>query len=56
VDRVIQMMDGKVSRVIADRREILRLAGAADELDGHPPSVNGKPALAGDPLAILQGV
>ncbi|GIV69053.1 ABC transporter ATP-binding protein [Caldilinea sp.] len=56
VDRVIQMMDGKVSRVITDRREILRLAGAADELDGHPPSVNGKPALAGDPLAILQGV
>ena len=32
VDRVIQMMDGRISRVITDVREISRLAGAADEL------------------------
>jgi putative ABC transport system ATP-binding protein len=56
VDRVIQMMDGKVSRVIADRSEILRLAGAADALEGHAPSLNGKPVLAGDPLAAVQGM
>lgn len=55
-DRVIQMMDGRISRVITDRREILRLAGAADELDGHLPPVNGKPVLAGDPLAAVTGI
>ncbi len=56
VDRVIQMMDGKVSRVIADRSEIMRLAGAADALEGHAPSFNGKPVLAGDPLVAVQGM
>lgn len=56
VDRVIQMMDGKISRVIADRREILRLAGAADELEGHAPSTNGRMELAGDPLVTVQGI
>jgi putative ABC transport system ATP-binding protein len=56
VDRVIQMMDGKVSRVIADRSEIMRMAGAADALEGHAPSTNGKPVLAGDPLATVQGM
>ncbi|MFO7633242.1 MAG: ABC transporter ATP-binding protein [Caldilinea sp.] len=56
VDRVIQMMDGKISRVIADRREILRLAGAADELDGRPVSTHGKPELAGDPLVAVRGI
>ena len=56
VDRVIQMMDGKISRVIADRRDILKLAGAADELEGHAPSTNGRPVLAGDPLVAVQGI
>ncbi len=56
VDRVIQMMDGKISRIIADRREILKLAGAADELEGHAPSPNGKPVLAGDPLVAVHGL
>jgi len=56
VDRVIQMMDGKISRVIADRHEILQLAGAADELEGHAAPVNGKPVLAGDPLATVHGI
>ena len=55
-DRIIQMMDGRISRVITDRREILRLAGAADELDGHVPPVNGKPVLAGDPLVAVTGI
>ena len=56
VDRVIQMMDGKLSRVIADRREILKLAGAADELEGRAPSTNGRPVLAGDPLVAVHGL
>ena len=56
VDRVIQMMDGKISRVIADRREILKLAGAADELEGRVPSTNGRPVLAGDPLVAVHGL
>jgi putative ABC transport system ATP-binding protein len=34
VDRVIQMVDGKVSREIADRNDILRLAGALDSMNG----------------------
>ncbi len=55
-DRVIQMMDGRINRIIADRREILRLAGAADELDGHVAPVNGRPVLAGDPLADVRGI
>uniref|UniRef100_A0A7C1FUV3 ABC transporter ATP-binding protein n=1 Tax=Caldilinea aerophila TaxID=133453 RepID=A0A7C1FUV3_9CHLR len=33
VDRVIQMVDGKVSREIVDRDDILRLAGALDSMD-----------------------
>jgi putative ABC transport system ATP-binding protein len=33
VDRVIQMMDGRINRIIADRREILRLAGFAEHVD-----------------------
>lgn len=53
-DRVIQMMDGKINRVIADRREILRLAGAAEELEGQAAPANR--ALAGDPLAAVKGI
>jgi putative ABC transport system ATP-binding protein len=34
VDRVIQMMDGNVSRIIADPKEILALAGMADSMEG----------------------
>ncbi len=56
VDRVIQMMDGKISRVIADRREILKLAGDADELEGRAPSTNGRTVLTGDPLVTVQGI
>ncbi|MFZ1769949.1 MAG: ABC transporter ATP-binding protein [Caldilinea sp.] len=57
VDRVIQMMDGRISRVITDAREISRLAGAADELDGgYVAHTNGKPALAGDPMVAVQGI
>jgi len=55
-DRVIQMMDGQINRVIADRHEILRLAGAADELEGRPAPVNSKPMLAGDPLVAVKGI
>jgi len=55
-DRVIQMVDGRISRVIADRAEILRLAGAADAMDGHPIPTNGKPVLAGDPMAAVHGI
>ncbi|MCB0039035.1 MAG: ABC transporter ATP-binding protein [Caldilinea sp.] len=55
-DRVIQMVDGRISRVIADRAEILRLAGAADAMDGHPVPTNGKPVLAGDPIAAVHGI
>ena len=48
--------DGRISRVIADRAEILRLAGAADAMDGHPVPTNGKPVLAGDPIAAVHGI
>jgi putative ABC transport system ATP-binding protein len=53
-DRVIQMMDGKINRVIAGRREILRLAGAAEELEGQAASADS--TLAGDPLAAVKGI
>lgn len=56
VDRVIQMIDGRISRVISDRSEILQLAGAANELDGHSLSTNGKPVLAGDPMVAVKGI
>ncbi|MBK8046832.1 MAG: ABC transporter ATP-binding protein [Anaerolineales bacterium] len=56
VDRVIQMVDGRISRTIADRREILQLAGAADELDGHTPSSNGKPVEAGEEMTTVLGL
>ena len=35
VDRVIQMVDGNISRVVDDRKEILALAGMADSMEGH---------------------
>ena len=34
VDRVIQMVDGNISRVVDDRTEILALAGMADSMEG----------------------
>ena len=34
VDRVIQMVDGNISRVVDDRKEILALAGMADSMEG----------------------
>ena len=34
VDRVIQMVDGHISRVVDDRKEILALAGMADSMEG----------------------
>jgi hypothetical protein len=53
VDRVIQMVDGHISREIADRASILRLAGAADEMDGGGarPS-NGETEVAGEPVVV----
>lgn len=54
VDRVIQMVDGRISREIADRREILRLAGAADAMDGGSDhGHNGASAPAGEPAVVL---
>ena len=47
VDRVIQMMDGKVSRTIFDRQAILQLAGSASDLEGVPPSLVAEPASLG---------
>ncbi|MFM7583043.1 MAG: hypothetical protein ACKO9F_10065, partial [Caldilinea sp.] len=47
VDRVIQMMDGKVSRTILDRRAILQLAGSASDLEGGTPSPAAEPASLG---------
>jgi len=55
-DRVIQMVDGRISRMITDRSEILGLAGAADAMDGHAAPSNGKPVLAGDPLVTIHGI
>ncbi len=56
VDRVIQMLDGRISRVIADRDEILRMAGAAEEADGPPPAVTGDPVVGGDPIELVYGM
>jgi putative ABC transport system ATP-binding protein len=57
VDRVIQMVDGRISREIADRAGILRLAGAANAMDGsdehggdYVPEGNGVPA--GEPVMV----
>jgi putative ABC transport system ATP-binding protein len=53
VDRVIQMVDGHVSRELASRAEILELAGIAESVEG--PSVhgpNGSRAEAGEPVVI----
>jgi len=55
VDRVIQMSDGQISRIIADRADILRLAGMAEAADGPMPSTNGKATLAGEPV-VLRGI
>ena len=53
VDRVIQMVDGRISRELASRAEILKLAGIAEEAEGHPaPSRNGSHAEAGEPVII----
>jgi putative ABC transport system ATP-binding protein len=63
VDRVIQMVDGRISRILAEPGEIRRLAGAADamdgheldghELDGHTVPTNGKAPVAGEPVQVL---
>ena len=37
VDKIVQMMDGQISRIIIDRREIEQLVGAAELADGHAP-------------------
>ncbi len=56
VDRVIQMVDGRISREIADRAAILQLAGAADEMDGGASHVEaGKVEEAGEP-AVVYGI
>ena len=47
VDRVIQMMDGRVSRTILDRQAILHLAGSASDLEGGTPSPAAEPASLG---------
>ena len=55
-DRVIQMVDGRISRIIAERSEILGLAGAADAMDGQAAPAHGRPVLAGDPLVTIHGI
>ncbi len=53
VDRVVQMVDGRISREISERSEILRLAGAADAMDGSGElglDVVNKPA--GEPAVV----
>ncbi len=56
VDRVIQMVDGRISREITDRVTILQLAGAADEMDGGVSHVeDGKVEEAGEP-AVVYGI
>ena len=60
VDRVIQMVDGRISREITDRATILQLAGAADEMDGGASHVengrgNGEVETAGEP-AVVYGI
>jgi putative ABC transport system ATP-binding protein len=53
VDRVIQMVDGRISREIADRAGILGLAGAADAMDGdgiYSPNTHAPPA--GEPAVV----
>jgi putative ABC transport system ATP-binding protein len=54
VDRVIQMVDGRISREITDEHEILRLAGAADAMDGSEHRYNGHTSEpAGSPAVVL---
>jgi putative ABC transport system ATP-binding protein len=56
VDRVIQMVDGRISREIADRTGILRLAGAAADMDGGSTHMTtGNEEIAGEP-AIVYGL
>ena len=56
VDRVVQMVDGRISREITDRVTILQLAGAADEMDGGVSHVeDGKVEEAGEP-AVVYGI
>ena len=56
VDRVIQMVDGRISREITDRSAILRLAGAADEMDGGAQRADdGVIEEAGEP-AVVYGI
>jgi putative ABC transport system ATP-binding protein len=56
VDRVIQMVDGRISREITDRAAILQLAGAADEMDGGGVHTDdGKVEEAGEP-AVVYGI
>ena len=53
VDRVIQMVDGRISREITSPVEILRLAGAADAMDGGHGVHNGTGQPAGEPAVVL---
>lgn len=56
VDRVIQMVDGRISREITDRASILQLAGAADEMDGGGKHADdGEVETAGEP-AVVYGI
>jgi putative ABC transport system ATP-binding protein len=56
VDRVIQMVDGRISREITDPSEILRLAGAADDMDGSDHRHTGSSLTpAGEP-AVVRGL
>jgi putative ABC transport system ATP-binding protein len=55
VDRVVQMVDGRISRELADRTEILKLAGTADSMDGGASHLNGG-AQAGEPALMLHGI
>ncbi len=56
VDRVIQMVDGHISREITDHADIVALAGMANAVDGSGSEVlnlNGGGVETGEPVKVL---
>jgi hemin transport system ATP-binding protein len=41
VDRIIEMQDGKIRRIVSDRQEINAVASAVRQVGGSPPSLQG---------------
>jgi hypothetical protein len=51
------MMDGQISRIIIDRREIEQLVGAAELADGHaPPSSPAMQPVNEEKEPVLAGI